>query len=174
MVFVTHDQAESMVLADRVVVLKDGRVEQIGSPREVYEQPQSRFVSEFIGASNLLRVEVLATADAAGLVTVGHGGYELRCRTIGNLTVTSGSSSMLSIRPEKLTLHRARVNGGLNVWEGRVVAAAYYGDHREYELDVADQRLKVTTSVEVAAERGDEVFVSCEPREALLLPDAEV
>jgi ABC-type Fe3+/spermidine/putrescine transport system ATPase subunit len=78
---------------------------------------------------------------------------------------------VVAIRPEKLTLHREMVDGGANVWEGQVVAAAYYGDHREYELDVYDQRLRVSTPVEVTADRGQRVYVACSPSEMRVLPD---
>jgi iron(III) transport system ATP-binding protein len=172
-VFVTHDQAESMVLADRVIVMQDGHIEQIGTPREIYEQPRTRFVSEFIGVSNLLRVEVtqLPSTTDDPFVLVRQARHQFRCRLAANAAVRVGQQAMVSIRPEKLTLHREMVEDGPNVWAGLVVAAAYFGDHREYELDIDDQRLKVTTPVEVTADRGQHLFITCDPAEVLLLPD---
>ena len=78
----------------------------------------------------------------------------------------------MSIRPEKLTfLAGAGSNGvnGLNVWEGRVASAAYYGDHREYEVEVDDQLFKVSTPVTIVAERGDQVRVACDPSEMVIM-----
>jgi iron(III) transport system ATP-binding protein len=172
-VFVTHDQAESMVLADRVIVMQNGHIEQVGTPSEIYEQPSTRFVSEFIGVSNLLKVEVTGLPSAAGdpFVQVRQANRQLRCQLAGSAAVSVGQQVVVAIRPEKLTLHREMVDGGANVWEGQVVAAAYYGDHREYELDVYDQRLRVSTPVEVTADRGQRVYVACSPSEMRVLPD---
>jgi iron(III) transport system ATP-binding protein len=172
-VFVTHDQAESMVLADRVIVMQDGHVEQIGTPREIYEQPRTRFVSEFIGVSNLLRVEVvrLPSTPDDPFVLVRQASHQFRCQLAPNVTVQVSQQALVSIRPEKLTLHREMIDGGPNVWQGDVVAAAYFGDHREYELDVDGQRLKVTTPVEVVAEKGQRLLIACDPAEVLLLPE---
>ena len=171
-VFVTHDQAESMVLADRVIVMNDGHIEQIGTPREIYEQPRTRFVSEFIGMRNLLRVEVtgLPSTPDDRFVQVRQATHALRCELSPDVAVQVGQQVVVSIRPEKLTLHHTPVEDGRNVWEARVATAAYYGDHREYELDVYDQRLTVTTPVEVAVDRGERLFVACDPAEMLVLP----
>jgi iron(III) transport system ATP-binding protein len=171
-VFVTHDQAESMVLADRVIVMQDGHIEQIGTPLEIYEQPRTRFVSEFIGVSNLLNVEVtrLPLTPDDPFVMVRHATHQLRCQLGADAGVEVGQQMVVSIRPEKLRLHRDSVDGGHNVWQGHVVTAAYFGDHREYEIEVLDQRLRVTTPVEMAAERGQQLFISCDPAEMLLLP----
>jgi iron(III) transport system ATP-binding protein len=172
-VFVTHDQAESMALADRIVVMNKGGIEQIGSPVEVYERPSTQFVSEFIGSINVFSGEVaeVATngADAA-LVTVRLGGRWIRGRAAADVRVGAGQQVLVSIRPEKLSLQPGRVlENHANVWEGRVAAAAYYGDHREYDVQVDDRQLKVTTAPGVVIERGTDVFVACEPSEVLIM-----
>jgi ABC-type sugar transport system ATPase subunit len=170
MIFVTHDQAESMSLADRIIVMNRGHIEQDGSPTEIYERPRSRFVSEFVGTINLLEAEVAAvTADGEGAVTLRQGQTQLRCAA-GGLALSPGQPVLVSIRPEKLTFHREQVDGGLNVWQGKIATAAYYGDHREYEVDVDDQRLKVTTPVSVAVSQGEQVYVACDPAEMVLMP----
>src|SRR5207244_3983667 len=80
-VFVTHDQAESMALADRIIVMNQGSIEQIGSPAEIYERPRSRFVSEFVGSINVLQgvVEEIAPAEVGSLLTLRRGHREIRC-----------------------------------------------------------------------------------------------
>ena len=171
MVFVTHDQAESMALADRIIVMNLGRIEQEGTPTEIYERPCSRFVSEFVGSINLLHVEVaqLASVEAGSLLTLRHGGRQLRCPPSPNAHLELGQQVLVSIRPEKLTLHRQQVDDGLNVWEGRIASAAYYGDHREYEVEVDSQRLKVTAPAAVAVDQGERVFVACDPAEVAIV-----
>ena len=81
-----------------------------------------------------------------------------------------GQQVLVSIRPEKLSLHREWASeSSLNAWPGRVAACAYYGDHREYDVDVHDHLLKLTTPAAVVAERGDEVTITCDPREVVLM-----
>src|SRR5438132_1297838 len=82
-VFVTHDQAESMALADRIIVMNGGRIEQVGAPADIYERPRSRFVSEFVGSMNVLHAEVVEVGpEAAGTlpITVRRGGQLIQCR----------------------------------------------------------------------------------------------
>jgi iron(III) transport system ATP-binding protein len=176
MVFVTHDQAESMALADRIIVMNRGNIEQIGTPADVYERPRSRFVSEFIGSINVLEAAVdgVAPAEAGSVVTLRHGsGALVRCYAPADQQLAYGQHVLVSIRPEKLTLlngaNGANGTNGLNVWEGRVTSAAYYGDHREYEVEVESQLLKITTPVAIVAERGDHVRVACDPSEVVVM-----
>src|SRR5919197_726677 len=118
-VFVTHDQAESMALADRIVVMNQGRIEQVGSPAEIYERPRSRFVSEFVGSINVLQGEV-AQVSADQLV-LRRGRREIRCQAQPEVRVERGQQVLVSIRPEKLffaTFERQALNGGQNLWEG--------------------------------------------------------
>jgi iron(III) transport system ATP-binding protein len=165
-VFVTHDQAESMALADRIVVMNSGNIEQIGTPSDIYERPRSRFVSEFVGSINVL--PALVTAVKGSLVCLNQGGRSIQCVAAAERTYTTGDEVLISIRPEKLAFV-PRSNGAQNVWEGQVASVAYYGDHREYEVVVDDQRLKVTTPVAVAMERGDHVVLSCDAAEIVLM-----
>jgi iron(III) transport system ATP-binding protein len=169
-VFVTHDQAESMALADRIIVMNKGRIEQIGSPTEIYERPRSRFVSEFVGSINMLQAEVVAIDSASTLIMLRRGALQIRCCAPSETRLNPGQQVLVSIRPEKLSLHREwATESSMNAWPGRVVACAYYGDHREYDVDVYDHLLKLTTPAAVVAERGDEVIVTCDPREVVVM-----
>jgi len=99
MIYVTHDQVEAMTLADRIVVLQGGRIEQVGTPLELYNRPDNLFVAGFIGSPrmNLLPGRV----TAAGKVALGEGGHEVACTT-GSLA--TGAKVTLGIRPEHLAL----------------------------------------------------------------------
>jgi ABC-type Fe3+/spermidine/putrescine transport system ATPase subunit len=98
-VFVTHDQDEALTMADRIVIMRDGWVEQIGAPTEVYQRPVSRFVADFLGAANFFRGRVERVVDAASLVVVPDG---------PTLTVPSsraiGSQVTVALRPESIAL----------------------------------------------------------------------
>ncbi len=165
-VFVTHDQAESMALADRIIVMNRGQIEQIGTPSDIYERPRSRFVSEFVGSINVLPALVHGQATG-GCITLRQGPREVKA-VVGERAFEHGQEVWISIRPEKLTFVKDR-NGDYNIWEGQVASMAYYGDHREYEVQVDDQRLKVTTPVSVAVERGERVLLGCDPAEIVLM-----
>ena len=169
-VFVTHDQAESMALADRIIVMNRGNIEQVGTPIDIYERPRSRFVSEFVGSINVM--PALVTGMSGGQIKLRQSGRDMMCLASGERTFADGQQVWISIRPEKLTFFRER-NGEQpeNVWEGQVASMAYYGDHREYEVQVDDQRIKVTTPVGVSVERGEHVLLGCDPAEIVVMAD---
>jgi ABC-type Fe3+/spermidine/putrescine transport system ATPase subunit len=168
-IFVTHDQAESMALADRIIVMNRGRIEQVGTPADIYERPKSRFVSEFVGSINLLHGVV--TQISGSRLTLRYGDVEIECVAAPDVIVSDGDRVVASIRPEKLMLLREPSNGGANNWTGRVASVAYYGDHREYEIDVSDQLLKLNAPANVALDTGERVVVACDPDEVVVMPE---
>jgi iron(III) transport system ATP-binding protein len=171
-IFVTHDQAESMALADRIIVMNRGRIEQVGSPAEIYERPRTRFVSEFVGSINVLHGQV--TAVAGSQLTVRYGGFgehDIRGLAGSDAIFGDGDAVMATIRPEKLSLVPEQVNGTLNYWPARVASMAYYGDHREYEVEIGDQRIKVVTPAGLDVDKDARVFVTCDPAEVVVIAD---
>src|SRR3981081_3465217 len=127
MVYVTHDQGEAMVIADRVVVMNAGQIEQIGPPREIYECPRSRFVAAFIGNANCLP----GTLIEPGLVRCG----ELLLRSTGIPAGSVGSEVTLCVRPSALRLSTAEAAPDENAMHGRVVQQASLGDHKDVRLE---------------------------------------
>jgi spermidine/putrescine transport system ATP-binding protein len=102
-IFVTHDQEEALAMSDRVAVINEGHVEQIGTVHEIYYQPATRFVASFIGETNIIEAEVTG-ADATHTVCRVEGGLILH---ILSSPTPVGSKILLSLRPEKVRLHRA-------------------------------------------------------------------
>jgi len=132
-VFVTHDQAEALGLADRIAVLNHGRIEQLGAPREIYERPATRFVADFIGASTVLR----GHAVAADRVTVAAG----TLRVAGGGAWPAGADVELAIRPERV---RLAAGPGDNVLDARVEGLVYQGAQTEVTARLDDgQRVLV-------------------------------
>jgi spermidine/putrescine ABC transporter ATP-binding subunit len=132
-VFVTHDQAEALGLADRIAVLNHGRIEQLGAPREIYERPATRFVADFIGASTVLRGHVVA----ADRVTVAAG----TLRVAGGRAWPAGADVELAIRPERV---RLAAGPGDNVLDARVEGLVYQGAQTEVTARLDDgQRVLV-------------------------------
>jgi putative spermidine/putrescine transport system ATP-binding protein len=108
-IYVTHDQEEALSLSDRIVVMNAGRVDQIGTPAEIYNYPRSRFVATFIGQLNMLPVVV--SDPAAGVVALGQSGGQT-VRTLEPIQAASGSAVTLAIRPEEVKLVRLGAGAG--------------------------------------------------------------
>lgn len=121
-IFVTHDQEEALTMSDRVAVIHDGRVEQIGTVNEIYYKPATRFVATFIGESNIVEAEILGSGQGF-LHCRLEGGLELRVRAEKN---PPGPKILLSLRPEKIRLHRADP-GGANSFPGVVEREIFKG-----------------------------------------------
>ena len=124
-VYVTHDQQEALAVSDRVIVMDHAVVAQSGTPRELYEEPASLFVADFIGDANLIDVVVRAVGDEVAEVSVGPIALRLRRRGV------DAGPAKIAIRPESLLL---RPEGGL---PGTIAKAAYLGTHMEYTVATA-------------------------------------
>ena len=131
-VMVTHDQEEAMAMATRIAVMSQGRVLQVGTPKEIYEYPNCRFVADFIGNVNLW--EGTLTLDAAdrcevktaqGVVKVGHG-----------VSGSQGMACAVAIRPEKITLSKTRPAESANLFSGTVKEIAYFGSYNTFIVEL--------------------------------------
>lgn len=125
-VYVTHDQEEALSLSDRIVVMSQGRIEQVGTPSEIYNEPATAFVAQFVGHINLLPVEVVDLAD--GWVRMGT--QLVRTKRLGSL---NGGNARLAVRPEELKLGAAE---GFNNLRGRVASVTYLGSIIRVHLNV--------------------------------------
>jgi len=131
-VYVTHDQAEAMSLSDRIAVMHNGVIEQVGTPGQIYLRPASVFVADFIGRANFIETQVEAVQD--GLATVPLFGSSLRIPCTDHLH--PGDEAYLIIRPEAVQLQQ----DSLPVM-GEVMRATYLGSLVEYVVEVEDQTL---------------------------------
>jgi spermidine/putrescine transport system ATP-binding protein len=137
-IMVTHDQEEAMSLSDRIAVMHDGRIEQIGSPNEIYEYPQTPFVADFIGDTNLFRGTV-ESVDATSLFIVTETGLSIEIQQIEipgiqlpQQDLRTGASAVVSVRPEKVTLSFYPVGDSVNCFEGHLLNTMYLGTHIQY------------------------------------------
>lgn len=127
-IFVTHNQREAMSMSDRIVVMNEGTIRQVGTPQEVYRNPASTFVANFIGSSNLFEGTVRARDDGQATVTI-EGDIELTCET----SVPAETRANISIRPEALRLS-SDPGEGTNSFPCRVEMKRYLGTETEYHL----------------------------------------
>jgi spermidine/putrescine transport system ATP-binding protein len=128
-VMVTHDQEEALSLSDRIAVMNHGKVEQIGSPHQIYEKPQTPFVAEFIGNTNLFQGKVEGFHPTMIWVTTDRG-LKMTAQPLdtGRAAPTSGQV-VLSIRPEKIQISQQPLGEPLNCFEGRLKTVMYLGTH---------------------------------------------
>ena len=158
-VYVTHDQEEALTMSDRIGVMSDGLLLQVGSPEQIYEHPETRFVADFIGETTF----VTGVVAEDGLVRLPDGSV------VNTLTdVPAGASVTLALRPERLFLHERNNDVSLsgNVVEGTVNRRVYLGNSLYYEVDVGFATLRVrheNTYGAHAFASGEEVFVQWEP-----------
>lgn len=130
-ILVTHDQAEALTMSDRIALINRGRVEQIGTPEDIYRRPATAFTAEFVGEANLLEAELLAATSEGDRVRLKRG-LEL---VIASGTWPAGAKrAIISIRPEKLALARTRPAAQENVFEARVDEALFMGASDEFAV----------------------------------------
>jgi iron(III) transport system ATP-binding protein len=169
-VYVTHDQSEAMVVADRICVMNQGRVEQVGRPEEIYESPKTRFVSEFIGKTNLLS----GSLEEGNRIRLGDGLF-LRVANEGGSR--RGEKVWVCIRPHDLELSRAEdhkqshVQEGFNSFSGTVTRTIYFGDAVDYlvQLAGADLVLRVITPPARRFGMGEKVLVLVHPERCVIV-----
>lgn len=168
--YVTHDQAEGMVISDRIAVLHKGRVVQVGTAEELFRQPRTRFVAEFIGKTNL----VDGIAAESSLVIRG----SLRLR-VASADLTPGAPVVVSIRPHQIELKRDHVGGPLggaeeNRLRGRVRRLSYLGDTVDYEVEVegSDVIFRVAAPPSLRFQPGEAVGLAVPPTACIPLTDA--
>lgn len=133
-VYVTHDQAEAMAISDRIAVLDQGRMVQVGSAQDIYERPASEFVASFIGRTNLLAAHLVEDARADGFATVASDLGAVRC--FFRTAVGAGTRVKFVVRPENVDFVDQASPLSENVFEGRVVSRVYLGEVAEHIVNV--------------------------------------
>jgi putrescine transport system ATP-binding protein len=143
-VMVTHDQEEAMTMAHRIAIMDAGRIRQVGSPDEVYEQPNSRFTAGFIGSVNLLEGKIVD--DEKDHITIGSPDVEGRIYVGHGVTGFEGMDVALALRPEKVRIQRDEPEQPHNKVRGVIEDIAYFGSHSVYHVRLASgKKLMVNT-----------------------------
>ncbi|MGF7013160.1 ABC transporter ATP-binding protein [Ornithinibacillus bavariensis] len=166
-IYVTHDQEEALTMSDRIVVMNKGKIEQIGTPREIYEKPRTRFVADFIGQTNILDGNVSAVnGDMATL--------ELADQTIeipNSSEVALKEHAFLSVRPEKMKVSNTPIEGPINL-KCTFKEKIYVGSVTKIVVRLSDgKELTINESHENIAEltNNNDVYVSWNPENAVML-----
>jgi iron(III) transport system ATP-binding protein len=167
-VYVTHDQSEALALSHSIAVMSEGRIQQIGTPREIYERPVNSFVADFVGSTNFLDGSVVG-AD-------GDGRYRVRTE-IGELNVLGSESFkaddkvLVSVRPEDVELAEAKPDGG-NVWEARVDQKVFLGECVDFQVKLGERMLMSRRHPSLRTPIGHSIFVQLPPEKCVALKAA--
>ncbi|MBD2459534.1 ABC transporter ATP-binding protein [Oscillatoria sp. FACHB-1407] len=137
-VMVTHDQEEALSLSDRIAVMNEGRLEQVGSPSEIYEFPQTPFVADFIGDTNLFqgRIEAADPFDPSTLYVTTNQGLKILVKNTELLDGSGVRQVVVSIRPEKIHVSLDQPSHAVNCFEGRLKHTMYLGTHVHYVVEL--------------------------------------
>jgi len=171
-VYVTHDQEEALCISDRIAVIEKGRVQQVGSPTEIYEKPQNQFVADFIGVANFLRGRIVGfSQDKRAIVLTDNG---TKFETVYDGEISVGAPVLLSFRPEAVEIQEDGEGiGAKNFIEGKIRLASYLGDTVRYEVQAQDGVFKVDVhnpSGKRLLFEGERVRLSFDPALGRILP----
>jgi len=165
-IYVTHDQEEAMTMSDRLAVMRLGKIEQLGDPESVYENPSTEFVAGFLGASNMLEGDVKEMSGEICTVQLATGGtVDL---PTARVPADAGTHLKVGVRPEKVAIARGSVSpSGMNSIEGTVSMATYIGVSHQYKVATADDRVLTVyvqnLGIDEAPRQGDPVTLSWKP-----------
>jgi len=173
-VHVTHDQEEAMTMADTIAVMNEGKVEQMGSPADLYDDPETAFVANFLGQSNLIQ-GIIEGNDGDALVV---GVFGQRIKIMKSRSHAHDSSVLAGIRPEKIRIQKAGTQMSGNILTGGVIAdVSYIGVSTQYQVEMPwKQQLIVFEQNDDGVpllEKGDQVVISWEPIFTFALDGAE-
>lgn len=172
-VFVTHDQGEALTMSDRIVVMNNGLIEQVGAPQQLYERPRTRFVAGFLGTSNIMEGAVTRYDDGMALIDAGADGRVL----VPTDDTSVGDRITISVRPEKIVLSHDEPTGERRcAVQGTVSEMVYLGTSNTYDVRLnGGESLTVLeqngSTGDATARRGDTVWLSWRPQHSLHLSD---
>jgi iron(III) transport system ATP-binding protein len=166
-IYVTHDQTEALAMSNIVAVMRDGRMEQVGKPREIYERPMSRFVADFIGISNFIPGTVESSSKATCRIATGEGPL-----TAGAVQEwPAGQKVVVSVRPEHVRIQPLAEGEfeGANVWKGVVHQRAFLGECVDHVVTVGGIELRARTNPSISLRPGTDVSVALIPERCSLI-----
>jgi iron(III) transport system ATP-binding protein len=166
-IYVTHDQKEALSIADRIILMKEGRIVQVGSPAELYDKPGNTFVADFIGQTNLLRGTV-----------IGENAGGRRVQTAIGVLLAAGDTGvgarevLISIRPEKIRLlsSGSTRSSHANYLSATVFENTFLGEASEHIVIIDGQRMKISSSPPILGAAG-EVTLEIDPKDCVVLPE---
>jgi len=169
-VYVTHDQAEAMVISDRIAVMDSGNVVQIGTAQEIYKKPANKFVADFIGTMNFMSGEVVQVLQDTDTVYVRTEFSEkMLCKTPGITATTPGKKVYASIRPEDVEVFAEPPQARENLFKGTITHKAYLGNLLYLFVNIDGTMIRVQVPHHVPQEEGQELYLFLNPQKCMIL-----
>ena len=173
-VYVTHDQGEALALSDRIAVMNGGKILQVGTPAEIYDSPQSRFVADFIGTSNFLEGTLISENEVALTIEPSS---KIVCAPTSNIPLNTPVT--VAIRPERIDLKTTPTADAVNLLQGTIQDESYLGTTLQYTVQtdyptplIAHQQNTGTKDTH-RFQRGDTVYLQWAPENAIVLKTEE-
>ncbi|MBE6003004.1 MAG: ABC transporter ATP-binding protein [Lachnospiraceae bacterium] len=163
-IYVTHDQSEAMSISDQIIIMSKGRMEQVGSPREIYYHPASKFVADFIGEANFIPAKVESVDDVFGTADIDVFGEKITVRN--HISVNEGEEALLVIRPENAKL------SDKGILKGVVTLSTFMGSYQYYRLKVGDMEIQLSDYNPVNRkiyEVSEEAYLDFDPKAVYIL-----
>src|SRR5580765_4685944 len=163
-VYVTHDQSEALALSHSIAVMHAGRIEQIGSPREIYERPRNQFVADFVGSTNFLEARVLSRDGDFYRVSSQIGGMKV----LATDPLATDEIVTISVRPEDIELSETRRDGE-NAWEGTVYQKVFLGESVDFVVTVGEHQLQCKTHPSLRTRVEETIYLRMDPEKCVAL-----
>jgi iron(III) transport system ATP-binding protein len=169
-VYVTHDQAEAMVISDRIAVMESGDVVQIGTAQEIYERPANRFVADFIGTMNFMSGEVVQILqDTDDVYVRTEFSDKMLCKTSNMKETAPGKKVYASIRPEDVEVFTEPPQNRENLFKGTIAHKAYLGNFLYFFVSVDGTMIRVQIPHHMPQEEGQELYLFLNPQKCMIL-----
>ncbi len=173
-VYVTHDQGEALALSDRIAVMSEGKVLQVGMPSEIYDSPQSRFVADFIGTSNFLEGILISENE---IVLTTEPPSKIVCKPISDISLNTPVT--VAVRPERINLTATATSDATNLLRGMIQDESYLGTTLQYTVQTGYPTPVIVHQQNTGAmdtdrfQRGDTVYLQWTPENAIILKTDE-
>ena len=173
-VYVTHDQKEALSMADRIAIMKDGQIQQIGSPQDLYRNPQSQFIASFLGETNFVEAKVFGPDTVNRLILETAAGKLLASITGDSAAYSKGQRIMCSIRPESIRLVEA---AAANTLPGKRLESVYLGEIAQHQVRMGEQTMgqilavsELNPTAEHLSSSTTQVGMRIDPCDVVILP----
>ena len=167
-IYVTHDQSEALALSHQIAVMSAGRIQQIGSPRDIYERPQNKFVADFVGTTNFVDGTVRQAMGDERQYLIDTEFGPLQSTSVE--TVRPGQAVVLSIRPEDVRLSETHLEPGMNVLNGVVDQKVFLGESLDWVLKAGGRTLLARTHPTIYTRVGEPIWARIDPMKCVAMP----
>jgi iron(III) transport system ATP-binding protein len=169
-VYVTHDQAEAMVISDRVSVMNTGDIVQVGTPEEIYKKPANNFVADFIGTTNFITGEISEVLKEKELAYVHtEFGKKMVCKMPDSAMAGTNKKVNISIRPEDIEVFTKPPDDRDNLFKGTIMHRAYLGNFLYFFVNIDSTMIRVQAPYDLMKKEGEELFLFLNPEKCVIL-----